>query len=250
MLSIAQSNDIRCTTFFTQEFDKFSDLGDTITKNIWSPIIFKNNRRSGANFEASMFIAIDMDDGNTLKPIHKSLEELGLMYLIGLTRNHQKWKGNKPPCDRYRIVLAADNFCEIPEDYQYTIEMFIKSLRSDNSCKDLARCYFPCSEIYAVKDHGHFVQWLQKPTQKQKQKSEIKVINQGRIMEYLSGKRLIKSKSRHMTLFAAICDLRRLGCDDDQIMQIVISSKLGSELIAEDGEKEIERYVRSSEKYL
>jgi len=249
MLSIAQSNDIRCTTFFIQEFDKFSDIGEAITKNIWSPIIFKNNRRSGANFEASMFIAIDMDDGNTLKPIHKSLEELGLMYLIGLTRNHQKWKDKKPPCDRYRLILAADKYCENAGDYQFTIESFINALKADSACKDLARCYFPCTEIYAVKDHGHMIQWLEKPQEKQRNKVAPKAISQTKIIEYLSGKRLIKSKSRHMTLFTAICDLKRLGCDDEQIMQIVIDSKLGSELIAEDGEKEIERYVRSSEKY-
>lgn len=249
MISVAKSNDIRCVDFYPQEFDKLSDMAKVITKNLWSPIIYKNNRRLGQNFEASMFVAIDMDKGNTLKNIHETLDDLGLMYLIGLTKNHQKWKNGEKPCDRYRLILVADRFCENPEDYRFTIISFINALKSDDSCKDLARCYYPCTEIYAVNDQGHTMQWLKKPPEKLRKPTEKKTVNQTKVLEYLSGKRLVKSGSRHMTLFTAICELRRLGLTDEQITDIVHDSKLGCELIAEDGEKEIFRYVRSSEKY-
>jgi hypothetical protein len=101
------------------------------------------------------WVAIDIDDGGgkspTMQEILVTLEKL--VHVVGTTKSHQKEKGGQI-CDRYRVAIALDGFCEEPAVYKRICNHFIERFNADKACSDAGRFFWPCKEIISVQEEG------------------------------------------------------------------------------------------------
>lgn len=110
-ISVSKMEDSIKVGIFTQGFKihrcKFERLHKITAKYGYSAAIFKGGYRKASNIEGfHPVIIFDIDDSMTIEQARKLLE--GIQYLIVSTKSHQKPKGKKPPCDRFRIILPLD----------------------------------------------------------------------------------------------------------------------------------------------
>lgn len=142
------------------EGSKAEELATLITKEAWSPFQFQNphpddpayKHRSTVSFCAANVFAVDVDDGLPIDEAHKKLVDLGLACIIGTSKNHQKEK-NGITCDRYRIVFfLSETIYLAPQVKQLFFKVDEMGFGIDAACKDAARFYYPCREIYAILD--------------------------------------------------------------------------------------------------
>lgn len=139
----------------------FEQLAENITKYSWSPSVFKyvtnfktkkgkhitGNHRTKENFKGTKLLTFDVDEGLTIQNAIAECNNLNLKYHIAATKNHQKQKGNKPPCDRFRIVFELSREITNNEDFDCIWIFYSKNFNVDKSCKDSSRFYFPCTQI-------------------------------------------------------------------------------------------------------
>jgi hypothetical protein len=116
----------------------------------WSPSRYLHGYRNEQNFLSADIVALDFDEGMTLET---ALETFGNMkHIIATTRNHQRQKGKKPPCDRFRVLLfLAHTFTDL-STYKSLLAAYVELHGSDKQAKDGARLFFPCREIISVKE--------------------------------------------------------------------------------------------------
>lgn len=135
----------------------FGELGKAATLGCCiSPIIWDGGRKA-ENFKEIHFVMLDMDDGCTVAECTTSLDKEGVAFIIVSTRHHQRLKGNKPACDRFRIILLLDEpICELKKlksCYSQLLELFPTL---DSSCFCGGRLFYPGSEILALSDGKAF----------------------------------------------------------------------------------------------
>lgn len=112
----------------------------------WAPGVFDANHRKIANLRTIEVLALDVDDGCTIAEATRLFAPYS--GFIGTSKNHQKQKGDKPPCDRFRIVLQLGGQIKSDADYKATwLEAQKICPAIDASCKDSARFFFPCVAI-------------------------------------------------------------------------------------------------------
>jgi hypothetical protein len=124
-------------------FSNLSDLERVIVKHAWSPAVFQDNCRRNENFKRMSVMGLDFDGNAMIKDVAGKLRILDLEFSITLTRHHQKQKGNKPPCDRFRVVIPLEEPITNQKEFLETW----RSIRNefpqiDAQCKDAARFYF------------------------------------------------------------------------------------------------------------
>lgn len=134
-------------------------LAQVICTNVWSPIIWKDQRRNTENFLYSDIIGLDFDEGPTLESVKKNLAALHIKSLIGLTKSHQKEKSGKPACDRFRVIIPWHQRVTDYNVYRQNLERLSKIFPGDKACKDGARIFQPCVRIDAFLD-GRGYSWL------------------------------------------------------------------------------------------
>jgi len=144
------------------EISNLDEFADIITSNHWAPATFalngdgENRRRTIKNAEGVDTLVFDVDDGCTLdnaKLIFKPYK-----HIIVTSRNHQKKKGDKAPCDRFRVVLFLNE--RITDDQVYKATWFKLSKQFpfvDGACKDISRFYYAGEKIVSVQDKGHVI---------------------------------------------------------------------------------------------
>lgn len=119
----------------------------------WSPIVYAKNYRSQANFMSADLIGIDIDGGMAIEDAVDRFSKTKC--IIGTTRNHRKEKDGKPPCDRFRVVLALDAIVADPAQYINLVEWCAERIGvADKSCVDTARLFYPCKDIVFVNLDG------------------------------------------------------------------------------------------------
>lgn len=131
------------------------DIADVICSSVWSPAVYRGNKRKDENVIRIDFLVYDIDDGTTIEQARAALDQNQLAYIIGLTKSHNKQKGNKPPCDRFRVIipfakpLTAFDRPQFVDLYKRVYEFVAKSLgiTVDHSCKNPSRLYFPCTLV-------------------------------------------------------------------------------------------------------
>ena len=80
-------------------------IAEAICQSNWSPILFKDGRRRGENFQGSWLIVFDVDSGLDPEAAKRSLRSDGLWHILGTTLSHGTKDG-----DRLRIVLQLTRF--------------------------------------------------------------------------------------------------------------------------------------------
>lgn len=149
--------------FISYKGDSAFVIKNIMLKYTWSPIVFKNAYRHEKNFESCEYIALDFDEGVTIAEIAKKYADT--WHIIGTTRTHQQWKSDKPPCDRFRLLLKASCVCEDLRAYKHTMSYFIKNQKADGKCFDGARLFFPCKQIVSefYEEDCYYEVWKEPP---------------------------------------------------------------------------------------
>lgn len=118
-----------------------------ITHNVWSPIVWSQQKRKQSNFERCDYLALDIDDGWTIKEAIEWATERKYSVIIATSKSHQIPKDDKPPCDRFRMVLPFEKTITDLDTYRYNMKEVMKLVPCDKATKDGARYFFPCRDI-------------------------------------------------------------------------------------------------------
>ncbi len=135
-----------------------------MTTYTWSPIVFKNAYRHENNFLSAEYIALDFDEGVTIEETVRAYCDT--WHIVGTTKSHQQWKGEKPPCDRFRLLLKADKVTTDLRQYKHTMKHFVNNHNADKKCFDGARYFFPCAEIVSefFDEDCFYEEWKEPPS--------------------------------------------------------------------------------------
>jgi len=71
-------------------------------------------------------------------------------HVIGTTKSHQKEKGSRPPCDRFRVFLRLPETITNPTEYKDILRYYVDRYETDEKCVDAARFFWPCKEIVSI----------------------------------------------------------------------------------------------------
>lgn len=130
---------------------RFSELASYVTAHTWSPIIYKKNTRRSDNFLYSTIVGLDFDEGMTLDQATQNFF-CDMRHIIGTTRNHQKQKKDRLPCDRFRVILQFEKAITDMRVYKWNVQRLVNHYESDANAKDAARLFFPCTKIVSMVD--------------------------------------------------------------------------------------------------
>ncbi len=132
---------------------------DAVCAFPWSPSRYEDGRRHESSFLCAQVVALDFDEGWTL---NEAIEMFSpFKHIIATTRNHQKQKGKKPPCDRFRVLLFLASPCTDLVLYKSILAGYVEEYQADEQVKDGARLFFPCREIVSIGE-GYSAPILQK----------------------------------------------------------------------------------------
>ena len=123
-------------------------LVDIVQNFAYSCSVFKG-KRCNKNFKYADFIALDIDQDQTIRGVCKVLGRLGLLAYIGTTTSHQQDK-NGTKCDRFRVILPLESRITSATVYKSTLDYLSEYFKYDKQCKDPARFYFACSQVAKV----------------------------------------------------------------------------------------------------
>lgn len=85
------------------EIKNEQDARNIFCKYHYSANEWKNGHKIKANFIRSHFICGDADEGLTIDEIRERFS--AIPHIIVTSRNHMKQKKNKPPCERFHVIL-------------------------------------------------------------------------------------------------------------------------------------------------
>ena len=136
----------------TEEVD-LSGLQKVVTKNIWSHILYHDNKRLEKHFQSTNMLVLDVDEGLSLSEAVKLFAEY--KHIIFTTKSHQKEK-NGVVADRFRVVLFLDKTITDLEEYKQIALFYTSSVFDfcDGACKDGARFWFPSKEVVSQVNEG------------------------------------------------------------------------------------------------
>lgn len=164
-------------------------LRSLLTSYAWSPCVWKGGYRAKSNFLYSDFCALDFDDGRwTIQDATAQLKEDRLEGLIGTTRSHGLPKGEKPACDRFRVIIPWHARVTDLATYEQNMARLCGMLPVDRACKDGARFFFPCREIVHV-SWGNGIVWApyKKPEPPKPREYDRDVARAGIVPPWLDG---------------------------------------------------------------
>jgi hypothetical protein len=128
------------------------EVAKIILKYPNSHCLWAHGIRKIENFRKAMWLGLDFDEGLSLEDAIKIFDPY--MHVIATTRNHQKTKGNKPPCDRFRVFVMLSEIIRDADQLTMTIDELVKKHGCDEQAKDAARKWNPCKEIIVSKYIG------------------------------------------------------------------------------------------------
>ena len=123
----------------------------TICSTIWSPSIYKDDRRSIANFKESFLLVYDIDEGMDILDAVRLLQKSEFAFVVATTKSHQVEKGGLT-ADRFRVILGLSEPITDGRVYRHALRAVAELVGLldvvDTSCLEPARMYYPCKEIY------------------------------------------------------------------------------------------------------
>lgn len=279
MKPIKVSHQLNMSEVQTIELSQEDFMG-FITKNEWCASIFKSraevvaakeilaqsttsNRRNRFFIETPSVFGLDIDNAYTsnekelpelsIEAAKARLEGLGYSYILGPSKSHRIDKGGKVR-DRYRVILFLETPIPNAESYAATFKWLKESIfpEADRQCKDLARFYSPCTEIYAENLQGKLIRPIEadpklKAARATRQPQDIKR-PQARVKfpkffhEYFSEG--AKQGERDDLTFKVAGCLRSTGLTEDEAYERIITESP----ILESGfsEREVRKCVRQA----
>lgn len=149
--------------FLVADTNDVSRLAKCASMFSWSPCVWKNGRRISSGFVLADWVGLDFDDGQmTLDQALRSFSDM--IHIIGTTKSHMLPKGEKPPCDRFRVILKLTERCTDTAIYGATMTHLIANYAIDVATRDPARFFWPCTRIVSVSDEGYTQDLVSAPT--------------------------------------------------------------------------------------
>ena len=229
---------------FTTKTGSFESLGKYLVKEVWSPVVWSPGYRKKLNFKETHLIGLDFDDGAlSLEDAVTYVKEIEVSCIIGVTKSHLLEKVSssgevKPPCDRFRIIIAAEK-CTSLLDYEYTNKIFMDNLPCDQSCKDGARYFAPCREIVYECYSGSLAGWIEAPP---KPPFAPKDYAKGQMPLWITD--LINHGTdlggRHKSCYKIGAQLSRYGYGETEIVHMIMKGPM-----KDIGLSDVERAVRN-----
>jgi hypothetical protein len=133
------------------ESNGMSNLMNVMTTHAISPIIWRNGERLKKNFVSCDWLALDFDDHVSLQDMISRLAQFA--HVIATTRNHQRAKKGII-ADRFRVFIPFSVSITSREHYEQNMRIYARKVKSDPSCSDGARFFFPCLDIVSFKLDG------------------------------------------------------------------------------------------------
>lgn len=208
------------------EVKDLKELSNVITMKGYSLGTFQNNHRTNENFQGSHFVGLDFDGGMTLEEAKIAFKDY--QHIIATTRNHQNEK-NGIVCDRFRVILKADEFINNQYDYKSTVLELMKQYpNADTACSDAARFFYESKEVQSFNSSGKSI-----PVIKYKKPELVKT----KIDEFLKGE-VSKSTLEFISfgaksgvwnerLFKAAIDLHEQGYSKEEAIELLTKATIG-----------------------
>ena len=108
--------------FTPVETKQIEDLATHIMHYNYSLSVFKDQDRKNVNFISADAIALDFDEGLTIKEAEMRFRNK--RHIIAPSRNHQKEK-NGVVSDRFRVILFLENRITDVNTYNATVESLL-----------------------------------------------------------------------------------------------------------------------------
>lgn len=212
----------------------FENTPNFINKKPWSPIVWHGGRRAKSNFLSASLVALDFDSGEwTLEDGIQYALAANLSTVIATTKSHRKEKNGQPACDRFRMVIAAEQTTSL-DDFEYTMKVFMTEVPCDKSCKDGGRFYFPCRELVWQKFDGNRAKWLTCPYEETHEAKELAfgdvdpedMRNLGALPHYVWTYIAYGSKTeRHKAAYIVACEMANYGFTEPEILGLLVKHK-------------------------
>ena len=166
------ANEVSPAATETRTVATLEELAPILETSTWSPATFKDNQRSGDNFEATTLLAFDFDKGQPIPETIGRLERLHLAAIIGTTKSHMVEKVHEgakvsvaadgtitrtppvtsPPCPRYRVTVQASEPITDAEVYKATWLALAARLGAvDPLPKSASNLFFPSKTVAVLK---------------------------------------------------------------------------------------------------
>lgn len=229
--------DARKTLYIPREVASLSDLSRLICAKQWSPIIYRENKRSGKNFYSADFIALDVDGGAPLSAAIDAVKNAGVSAVIGTTRSHMVDKNGDGAKDRYRIIFPAAETCRDAETYRWTLSKIIPVFAADRACRDLARFFYPCIKVVFIQ-RGKLSAWEAMPEPEKNKRKNYEIRERETLQRHIDNKTIPKGivdilygknrgfSNRHNTILKISYTLGALGYDLDAVQSLMRGTSL------------------------
>lgn len=197
-------------------------IAEKTLQHVWSPIVWKDGTRGQKNFIHSYYMVLDFDDGSPT--LAEAIKKYGhYQHIIATTKSHQKPKGKKGPCDRFRLIVPFLNPIEDRTHYAYNMSIIARKSGADTSAADCSRIFQPSIKIESMKTQG--ICATIRPIPKEKPtKRNVSWWNHpvtGRLrsttIAFLESGQLFHNNERNNTLYRVALDLLRHGWTPDRI---------------------------------
>lgn len=229
--------------------NSLAELAPRCTQYLNSPIVWSYGVRKQLNFIYSDFAVIDVDDDSKLN-LRAAVEYFKpYVHIIGTTKSHQQLKGNKVS-DRYRVFVLMERRITHLNDYKAICMNQAMLCGGDLQAGGGAMHFMPLKEIINVVDEGRKLPnevFIRKPSAERKFHSDatggVTHVIPSYIQRWLDGD--VHEGQRNLCVFKAACGLRKRGFSHDEILNVVLNSRLPIDR-SERVEKEIHAAVASA----
>lgn len=240
------------------ETDDVERLKNGISKCVWSPIAWKDGVRCEKNFLYAEWCVLDIDEPSpdfTLRDVCAGFSHM--KHIIGTTKSHQVAKGDRPTCDRFRLLFPFERRITDLRIYRWNMYRLQKIFPIDKACKDGARYFFPCKEIIQCDNEGYLQEvdenppdWFERYQDPHAQQWDAR---RGTPVVPLWTRRQLDSimpiGERNDLIYRIAKDLTRFGFQDEKkILDIVIHSATYSGQVSTPLLQELRGTIKSAMK--
>lgn len=202
-------------------YHKATKLSTHILNKSWSPIIFRNSYRNQDHFLFSDWAVLDYDDGETTIEAAQNTF-CDCVHIIGTTKRHT------PEKHRFRVCIPWTERIENLEVFRYSQSKIIEEHSTDGQCKDGARFYFPCKEIFSINAEGFRASVETPPKKVFKPPFEHSKTGFSSAVTFFMKNIIHKDKNGHdhrnTQIYQVSKDLFRIGLDKRVVYEIIIKS--------------------------
>lgn len=236
---------------FNCRFVDVSTLAQVMLFYAWSPIVFRGGYRAQKSFIEASWCGLDFDNGEmSLEDAKKRFCDM--IHVIGTTKSHRRPK-NGVVADRFRVVLLFEEKITDIKTYRWNMRKLLEEYpEADETCKDGARFFWPCTKIVQVEKEGFkrevdkdVPDWFMREPTADEVRSQMKTRALPRwVIARLS--RPIEKGKRNITVYKIAKDMTRYGILKEDIVHAILSSPTYRDDLSQETHDEVLKTIGSA----